>query len=401
MNLLIISDVPPCRQYTAGLVEETFCNILIRNNINFSLLLIQSDGIEAIIPNNIKNYADKIVVFKKKCEQCHGLNNISRFVSLLNNEFYSSKVLPRKAIKAFKDFSFDLIWGIIQGQSLIYFVASLAKTMNLSYNVQIWDPPEWWLRENKFSLLFYSRTMNKFKELLLNSNYCLTASPQMSYKYRDLFGCKTIELMPSLHCIKNSEAKLYFACENNNKFKIIFTGQKYARKELFSFLNVIDSLNWNFNGKAIEVNIFSNFVDEEILDKFPLVKQFGWLDQEQLHNEIATSDLAYCPYPFDEEMKIVSELSFPGKLVSYLHCTTPVFFHGPVGSSITSFAKQNGFNFVCESIKPQDIKVVLISALTSPALRKKDVELSVKVFNSMLSLKTMEKNILTSLNKFI
>lgn len=398
MNILIISDMPPCREYTAGLVEETLCNFLINNKINFSLLIVQSDGIKAQIPRNIRDKAGKIVFFRKNSEQCNGLGAISKNLQLTFNEYYSSIVLPRKAEKEFSGTTFDLIWGIIQGQTLVNFVQSFSQKLNIKYNIQLWDPIEWWMLENKFPPLFKKRLHQQFSKLLSHSHYCLSASPKMSEVLAREFGCNTTELMPSLPQLSNINLKIKNKRNSPSNFKIIFSGQKYARKELIKFLETIDSLNWIFEGKKICFNIYSNSVDEEIFDRFPLVRQFCWIDQNDLHKQIFASDLAYCPYPFDKNMSLVSELSFPGKLVSYLYCMTPVFFHGPKNSSITSFAKDNNFNYICESQEIPSIKEVLIAALTSTTRNKEQEMLSIsKVFNSKLSLECMNRNILRSL----
>lgn len=399
MKILIVSDIPPCREYTAGLVEETFCNYLIKNNIRFSLLIVQSEVICANIPEYIKNYADSISFLSKRSEQCAGLTASKKFLKLLSNEIYACHSLSKKAKEKYQNETFDLLWGIVQGQTMVSLVLALAKLLKIKYNVQVWDPPEWWLKEHNFSDFFYRRVLSKFKKLLSHSNYCLTASPAMSMEYYRKFGCHTTELMPSLPEISNLKIGTTLH-DSGRPYKIIFSGQKYAKKELFCFLKALDSLGWQYNGRKIQFDIYSNYLDHIIFSEFPLVRQYKWIDQSKLHEKIAGSDLAYCPYPFSEDMRLVSRLSFPGKLVSYLHCLVPIFFHGPAGSSITSFAQTNRFKFICESLDQERITEILLKALSlSENEKKEQIEHSYKVFNTLLSSEVMFRNISKAIGK--
>lgn len=400
MNILIVSDIPPCRQYTAGLVEETFCNYLIGNHVKFSLLTIQSENIYAQIPAKIQSYADNLIFLPKRSEQCGALSAVRKNLMLISNEIYSSYTLPRKVKKALQNQKFDLIWGIVQGQTMICFISSLAKLLKVEYNVQIWDPPQWWLTANNFPNFFTRRVLAQFKELLAGSNWILTASPSMSVAYKQQFKCNTTELMPSLPAIQKTNIENTPYETDKGFYKIIFSGQKYARDELMIFLRVLDSINWQFQGKKIHFELYSNCLDNEIFLKFPLVRQYSWVDQDLLHQKIAESDLAYCPYPFSKELELVSQMSFPGKLVSYLHCMVPIFFHGPVNSSITTFAHSHGLNFICESLELNQVRRVLLSALALSKTEKQRLrERTSNVFNACLSSEKMFENISRSLGK--
>lgn len=400
MNILLVTDIPPSREYTAGLVEEGICHLFKRFGISFSLVIIKHPEVNGKIPKEIQIYSDLIIKMEKRNEQTNNLSKVKKNINYFFNEVYSRLILPNRIKKLVCHKKWDLIWGFAQGQTMINLIGSLSNLLKVPYNVQVWDSPDWWLKEHCFSKFYQKRVINQFRQLLKSSNYCIAASPYMAEAYQNEIGCKTTYLMPFLEKLRSINIdEIEGKKENDRCFKIVFAGQKYAKKELMTFLEALDTINWCYKEKKINLFIYSNYVDEEILNKYPLVRQVGWIDQKQLFIEIEESDLAYCPYPFSEEMINVSSLSFPAKLTTYIRCLTPVFIHSPEYSSIFKFVQQYKMGYVCSSLDIKKIIQVLLSALTDTReeIRNKKKK-SIEVFNNHLSEDIMKENILKSLN---
>jgi hypothetical protein len=117
------------------------------------------------------------------------------------------------------------------------------------------------------------------------------------------------------------------------KVKCVFVGQTYARESLKEIINIIINIK---NTHQLDINVYyygsSSLSELEIPDINKYVTQMGWIHPSELVQEIRKYDLAILPY-FDNENKIVSELSFPSKMVVYSTANLPILFIGNNDSS--------------------------------------------------------------------
>ncbi len=396
-HILLLTDIPPCTKYTAGLVQKQLCNFLMEEGIALTIIAIVSSDLSPDISSSVLSYCDKYIQYEKPRENCKGEN---RTKSILRNtiirNFYP-KYLVSKIIKELSTNQYNILWAVIQGQTMICTVREVAKKLGLPYSVQVWDPPEWWLQANSFDERSKKKVLTEFKNLLKEAACCFAPSKQMA-EYVNKFGCNfSIPVIPSLPRIL--VRRDYYPKEKD--FTIVFTGQIYAREELLSFLSALNKLNWKVGDKRIKVKIFSYVFDEDIANKFPIVLQYGWLPQEELLKELANSELCYCPYPFSREMEKVAKLSFPSKLTSYLSSQTPVLVHAPNYSSIANFIIDERDGYVCTSTE-EDILIKKIQTIISgyEEHREKIIKNAIDKFNSNLSLEVMKKNFFTALGLF-
>ena len=397
MHVLLLTDVPPCTEYTAGLVQKQLCEFLFEENISVSCISISDSSLSFNVPDKIKSQLQYYECFEKPLEG-YGCRYLGEIQSFVFNGFHRQYTIPNLAktiARKISDFSkpIDLIWSVIQGQTMIEIVPVIACNLKRPYVTQIWDPPEWWLNANKFDKYSYRKVMKDYEFLLRGSDCCLVASDNMAKEYNAKYGIRCVPVIPSL------DGRKYTCTDTNeNAFEIGFSGQIYAKKEFKIFLEALDALNWEFDGKKIRLHVFTNYIDDNITRARPGVIINKWVPQNKLLETLSGMDLCYCPYRFDDEFSIIARLSFPAKLTSYLSTGVPVFVHAPDYSSIANFIQDGISGYVCTSNANKDvINMIKRTIHDGNEVRRIIGERGKKLFLQRITCEIMKKDFLKAL----
>lgn len=396
MHVLLLTDVPPCTNYTAGLVQKQLCDFLFEENYKVTCVSIVDSSLSPIIPTTISDRLEHYYQFRKPKEG-YGRSKFGKINSFLFNNYNRKLVLPKIAkeisnVISLNNEKIDLIWSVIQGQTMICLVPLVAKLLKLDYVVQIWDPPEWWLNENCFDPYSYRVVMNEFASLLEGSKCCLAASHNMAEHYKKIFKVKCMPVIPSL----SSDKKFVEKRNLKKEIHIAYSGQIYARDAFLSFVKALDSINWKCEGKTIILDIFTDYIDPNFIKKYPNIHTYGWIPQDILLDKLSSMDLTYCPYRFDEEFEIIARLSFPSKLTSYLKTSVPVLIHAPKYSSISNFISDGKTGYICNSL---DITILAkkIKSILCDSNRDNVGIRGNKLFLEFLTIETMKKSFFMAL----
>ncbi|GBG08021.1 putative glycosyl transferase, partial [Paenibacillus agaridevorans] len=279
---------------------------------------------------------------------------IGSVASLIGNNFSSTVMLPkiaREIAEFAKENSAEIIWSVVQGQTMIKVVRRAAASAEIPYTVQVWDPPEWWLSENKFDKFTKNSVMKEFGKLLHNSRACMSASWSMAEEYTKEYQARCIPVVPGLDDKSNSE----LTERTDQDFIIAFAGQIYALTEFNALIQALELLNWSYSGKKIKLVLYGRYFQNLHFNSPANMVIRGWVDQTEVLKELSNADLLYCPYWFSSDFEKVARLSFPSKLTSYLKTKRPVLMHAPSYSSPTRFIRENNAGYVCESLSPAEI----------------------------------------------
>ncbi|WP_299448235.1 glycosyltransferase [uncultured Phascolarctobacterium sp.] len=395
MQILLLTDIPPCTNYTAGLVQKQLCEFLFEEGHDVGCVSIVDPSLKPDIPNSIKQRLSVFISYNKPSEG-YGRKKFGAINSFIFNGYNRNITLPYLSSSISNELNkskikFDLIWSVIQGQTMICLVPNVARNLGLDYVAEVWDPPEWWLDENRFDSYSYRKVMEAFRRLLKNAKCCLAASHNMAKEYKEKYSAVCIPVIPSLEANSPSIKK-----SNNNEFHIGYSGQIYSKKEFSSFIDALDSIGWNYNGKRIILNVFTDYIDPDILKQHPNIKSSGWIPQEELLNRLSCMDLCYCPYRFDKYFEVIARLSFPSKLTSYLKSGVPVLVHAPEYSSISSFIQDGVTGYVCNSTNV-DTMVEKLKIIISDSDRERIGMMGYQLFLKFLTNETMKKSFYKSL----
>lgn len=400
LHILLLSDIPPCTNYTAGLVEKVLCEFLLEEGHQVSFVGIISDDLQPKIPVAVKQKME-LFLFYRKPKESYGRRKIfGTLQSRLVNGYHSRYSIPRLARVISRDIlnasaGIDMIWAGIQGQTMIEIVPLVANYLHLPYVTEVWDPPEWWFRDNEFDVHSFAKGMSSFRILMSGCRCCLAASFEMAAEYNRQYGCKCVPVMPSLPAVDI----LPIHGRNKKVFNIVFCGQIYAANEMVNFIKSLDALGWHYNGMTIKLCIFSAGIwgsHGEFIKKHVNVKYYSWIDQQELLLKLTKMDLCYCPYRFSKEFEIIARLSFPAKLTSYLRSGVPVFIHAPAYASISKFLEDGISGYICNTEEIDGI-IACLKKVMDDGARNVVGENGYKKFLQFLTHEAMKKSFFDSL----
>ena len=187
-KILLLSDIPPCKNYTGGIMTSQLLNFLIEEENEVSCFCVMDYNLEPKYDNIINKINFKLLKRPNEVQSEKGLNKYYRDI----------KKIEKKLIKYVKKEKITKIWCPLQGEVLTLLLNNLYKATKIPYVVQIWDPIEWWIKEHNFSEERKNLTLKEHNKLIKNSEYCITTSITMSKYFSKEFGVKTIEVMPPL-----------------------------------------------------------------------------------------------------------------------------------------------------------------------------------------------------------
>lgn len=393
MNILLLTDIPPCQNYTAGIVLNLLCDLLIKKSHHIFCYCVKSPGLDAKVPEEKREIISWKYV-EKPCED-YGNHKGGKYCSFLGHAYNRYIKLP-KIEKDAADYinlnQISLIWSVVQGETMIKIVYPISQMSKTPYVVQIWDPPQWWLQEHRFDRFSFRSVMHSYKQLLENAECCLTASWAMSEIYEERYNCKrTVPVILGLE----DQGQHRNVKQNSSEFIIALSGQIYATDEFYALIDALNLLQWNYNGKKIILKLYGRYFHLYFKESANIVVR-GWINQEELIEELISADLLYCPYWFDPYYREPCELSFPSKLSTYLKLGKPVLFHGPEYASPGKFLKDNNAGYLCNSRNYIDIAEKLKFIITDTSIE--DVAYrGYTAFKHHLTLSHMETAFLSAL----
>ncbi len=351
----MLTDIPPCKNYTAGIVLNILCDFLLDAGHEVSCFAVVDPALDAKIPPDKQERMSFQLVQKPR--ESWGHTMLKGFGSWLGNGFTARFRLPEIARQAgtfCRDKQADLIWSIVQGQTMIKITEPAARYGNVPYFIQVWDPPEWWMLENRFDRFTQKSVMKAFASALHHSQKCLAASWAMADDYSEKYDCSAVPVILGFSPGRVSPAGI----RDERKFVIALSGQIYAENEFNALVTALNRMHWEHNGKQIVLRLYGRYF-HLYFSECSRIEIRGWMEQDQLLPELADADLLYCPYWFDEAHRLPTTLSFPSKLSTYLKTARPVLIHAPEYASPRRYLVQRGAGYICDTMDPNGIASLL------------------------------------------
>lgn len=410
MKILLLTDMPPCHNFTAGLVLDRLIRFLPIEQI--AICSIVHPHLKPIIPKELEIIPHLKLIKPREMAPRRLWGKAGRLLALVFELIQAMRVkysiLPQ-IVNFAKQQQVDALWVVLEGQTIVRLARPLSCKLALPLFTQVWDSFEWWLRENNIDVYTRRRLLAEFDEVIKHSKSCASASWAMSKTYSHKYGVRSIPVIASL---PNKFAKIPATRphENRNEFIIAIAGQLYAQDAWQCLINTLNQVNWSIAGRRIRLRVLGAHF--QVYTQTPTNFEYlGWQSQEETINFLEDSDLLYMPYWFSEEYRLEATNSFPGKLVSYFAAGRPVFCHAPYYASPTRYIAKHNAGILCTSM---DSLVVLqklehaILNITSYAIVTKNatacflmdftLEHMQKTFFEFLGLDSASKNNLK--NKF-
>jgi hypothetical protein len=396
MKILLVSDIPPCDNFTAGIVLKHLSNFLINDGYDLSCFIAATPSLNFDIPKNILEKINYLRV--EKPNESWGGRRFGLVYSFIMNNYCSLFKLPniaRKCAKFAIDNKIDKIWFVVQGQTTISLVRKVSSITKLPFCVEVWDPPEWWLHDSKFDPITSRLVLVEFGKALKEASKCITTSKEMAKEYNKKYRANCVAMMPGLDVDKNLKKRI----SSKDEFIIAITGQIYAIEEFNSFVRALSIKKWKYHNKKIILRLYGKYFNNIEFDDSANVEIKGWVPQEQLIREISNVDLLYCPYFFSENKSYISRLSFPSKLTTYLKTGVPVLFHGPTYSSPYIFLNKYKASYFCNTLDPKNISKCTDKIIGDSISNRNKILFNAKTaFDENLTFEVMKRNFFKALD---
>lgn len=156
------------------------------------------------------------------------------------------------------------------------------------------------------------------------------------------------------------------ATNSGGPFVIAVCGNVYAPAEFRALVAALDRLGWSVGGRAIDLRVIGE-IAAEVGPVSPRIAVSGWVSYRESLARLAGADLGYCPYWFDEEKARIVTTSFPSKIISYLSCGVPTFYHGPKEGTPAQFLARYPVGVGCYTLDPAVIAETLAQFIAVPA----------------------------------
>jgi hypothetical protein len=361
MKILLLTDIPPTLDLTAGIFLENMLKYIPKENIVCFTVLNKS------LNPKPSDYATSIPLeIVPKPRENWGARFGGNILSFVMEPLVATFEIPsvaKKIVRFAKIHKVDRIWVTLQGQSMIRLAYLVSQMTDIPIYSQVYDPPQWWMRANRVNSCVANSVFDLFGRTLQKSKKCALASWSMVEYYEALYGVHGI---PMVSCTDISLGKPPANCfTSDHEFSICMAGQLYASAEWLALLSALDQLNWKLNGKNVVVRYMGEWL--QIGAKTPRhIEYLGWRTPGEVIIVASESDLCYCPYWFDPVFELEARLSFPSKLPLYFSSGRPVLFHGPSYASPYKFLQLHDAAFTCESLDPMIIGKKLIEISSKP-----------------------------------
>jgi hypothetical protein len=236
----------------------------------------------------------------------------------------------------------------------------VVRRVGVPYVTMEWDLLDVAIRRLGLTHLLEKRALRALDALRRGAVRRGVASEGMETAYRERWGLDTIVLRQPARSERRQPTG-----RSDRPFLIAVCGNVYAVQEFRAFLAALERIQWVAAGRPIEVLVIGT-VGEGVGPLPPTVRVTGWVSFSESLQHLRHADLGYCPYWFAEAQTDIVSTSFPSKMISYLTCGVPVFYHGPPNGSPARFLARYPAGVPCTARDPGEVAMTLSEFVSSP-----------------------------------
>jgi hypothetical protein len=365
MKVLLLTDIPPCRNFPTGRALDQLCRFFPRGSV--SCFAITDRFVEPELAPDL----DSIPIACTPNRVEHAFRPFRRQLSFpfawaaesLRRRF----AVPRLAAKAIafgREQRVELVWAVLQGQTLIKIAPDVARGIGVPLVTQVRKAPIWSLIEHLIDRVNRRATLADFGKALGASRICVTASQAMASDYQKRYG---VPCMP-LHVGYPNDA---IRSPNLSEFpgatiEIGVSTIPDAPGEWLQLLRALNMSGWQVRGRPVRVNVIGAAVAP---GEAPpgRVRHFGWRSPSETPEVLSTFDILYQPVQFASGLGEAANLSFPAGFPCYLAAGRPILLHGPASAAASDYLKQTAAGHVVADYHAAAIYNALCRLVDNPS----------------------------------
>lgn len=367
-RILLLTDIPPCSNLTAGIVTAQMCRFVPAGEL--SIFCVMNPHLEPVLCPDL---ADVPMMIAPKPTELQ--RRILRGVKIGRAgaaaiETVKRALLPRRIIRQAVAYgraqgATDL-WAILQGQTMVRIAAPTAQALGVPLRLHVWDPLGWWLDAHGVDPVNRRLDLALFDRAMRQAQCSAAASEPMASHYEQTYGKPSKAVIASIDPLLAQTPRP--ALRDDDTVVVGMVGQFYASEEWAQLVVALNAAQWRVSGRKVVLMTFGHEPPPTSIPEGHL-RFMGWMDQPDVIRTLAAScDVSYCPYPFAERMKEVARLSFPSKVPTYLAAGRPILFHGPSYAAPYIYLKARGAAYLCRDLYAASVYDGLAHLVELPTL---------------------------------
>lgn len=351
-RILFLSNVIPSNKDAGGILYADIIKEYGIESFSFISLSYPSkrEKISINIMNNvIKQYSFRIPPSNLFLKILRKMPLVEPLFLLINYKLYKNRIL-----KLICKNNYDAIFAPLRGDVLLVLPDIISST-KLPLYAMVEDTVE---REIDDFKLIYNAKKRSYYSLLKEVTKLGVAGETMQDYFKSKFEINSIILRPSFKSFSKIVTKII-----DNELNIFFAGNTYAKKEIKAFIKALEYfvLSSDLNVTLIIASHVSFFTKSKKL----IIRNLGWIEQEELKIIMEKCHIAYLPYKSETKFMHSMKYAFPSKSGFYVSNNLPIFFHGPNYSSFNAFLEKHPVGISCESMNYTIISSTLSSFITN------------------------------------
>lgn len=394
MKVLLITNVPPSTHFSGSLLTWHLCKNLNKDNL-VGCFVAETMHFD-VTPEYPFEGTPNQIWYKKRSEQSYRpffiprkLGFIFGYLRELFRKHVEVKNISRKIQTEILKNKIDRVWIILEGQTLIWLAEDLIKYSGVPVKIQVWDYPEWYMKQNRLERFSKKMLSKSFDFCLSHCDQYGAPSWEAQKKYKKNYQ-RDASVFVGINPYKNQSLPVTERTKIESKSKIIIgiVGQLYAVDAFGAMVHALDQENWKIDGRDVEIHFWGKF---PVTVKKSSFIQRKYVSQQQLLVELADCDILYCPYWFGEIYRTEATTSFPSKLATYLMTGKPIVFHGPEYTSPAKFITEHNCAICCPAFEHPVVMLAFRTALYDELGMKVQRENAQKVISTYLSQEYLNK----------
>jgi glycosyltransferase involved in cell wall biosynthesis len=392
MRVMLLGDMPPCRNFTAGLVLEQLLPCFDSHELSAVVVVdpsLNPHPRELIAESRMLRLVKPRESRKDACRWPKALSELSaqRFERGQAKKV-REELLPT-IVEFGKRFGVERIWLNLQGQTMVRLARPVSDALNVPICAQIWDPFGWWLRANRIDRRTAKELTSEFDRVIQRCDSVAAASWSMADSYKEKYGVRAVPVIPGIsdELMKRPRDRE----SEDGDFVIGMAGQLYALAEWHRLLEALNILDWRVGDRKIRLRIFGKDFNMHTSNRVQC-EFMGWRDQAEVVQLLTESHLNYIPYWFDPVFKEEAENSFPSKMSTYCAAAQPILVHAPQYATPVAFLEKHDIGYCVTSPSANDVADTIKNAVLDPDARSRKGRNAATCFSTFLSTSCMRRS---------
>lgn len=392
-RILLLTDIPPCSNLTAGIVTAQMCRFLPQDEL--AIFCVMNPHLQPKFYDDLAGIEMKVVRKPTELQRrvLRGIRVGRAGAAAIEavRRITLPRGLIRQAIAYGRAVGATDLWAILQGQTMVRIAEPVARGLGVPLRVHVWDPLRWWLDAHGVDPINRRLDLALFDRTLRRAASCAAASVPMARHYEERYGVPSTAVIASIDpaLAQAPPPKLL----GDDSVVIGMVGQFYASEEWEKLAMALNLAEWRIGQRKVVLMTFGHEPPPTDIPEGHL-KFMGWMDQPEVIRAIAEHcDIAYCPYPFAQRMAEVSRLSFPSKVPTYLAAGRPILFHGPSYSAPYIYLKERDAAYLCRGLDPAIVYSGLAQLVENTALYEKTALAARRAFLADFTLPQMGRTV--------